>query len=555
MKKKAQKPKNVNQSALEAKRYYRKTLKTLDNECKALLQKFAKKYPSIKQRMILNYCEKQNWVEKYISIDLKHLWNIKEDIIGDKPVSHSSDESEQEEEEVDFSPPQNRKQDPKPRRYNEQNRRKKQHQHWPTGRQHYHSKHAQSGHYQTREHRRDKFEPKKYRERGNRRRQRHEPRRNGQRTQRVANGQRKGEYWKRKRDEEPRNTGNVVGKEPEKEEKRSGKKKAEERDPRVENGSEKSKREEAEEPVDFGNEFMKKENMESPKSIQSIEDFRKKEEDRQNPIQSVFAKENQNEEEGTEKPLENGKEGEKQSREDMNDSFGLIIAKKTETGAGMDQSTLSNQVRTKPNPAQTGEKMKQLVLKMVEKWVTIKRIVMDKLRDFLRGHKQIQYEFMPEVGHGYYNGKGRELGAIKKDMELPNGVDQKMLDIFFENSMTSNINHETVFAKGFKNMTSNFTINTGMIPNSRRKVEKIDDAQMKIIGSSPEIFEKSPKLLEKISRMKAQKISERVLQKPQTEAYQNQAKINSLSLNMGNNKTQIKRAQNPRMVNLVNGRI
>jgi hypothetical protein len=109
-----------------------------------------------------------------------------------------------------------------------------------------------------------------------------------------------------------------------------------------------------------------------------------------------------------------------------------------------------------------------------------------------------------------------------------------MFDDLFENSLPSNINQQTLYAKGIKNVTSNFTINTGMIPTSRRKMDKMEPLDAKNFGSSPEIFKDQQKYLERQSRLKAQKISERVLQKPPMGVYENQKKINSLSLNMGN---------------------
>ena len=553
-KKKQSKIKRVNQSAQDAKIYYRNTMKSLDNESKSILEKFSKMYPSIKKRMLLSFCEKHTWIEKYISIDLKHVWNIKKDIIGNKTISHSSDESETEE-----SSPEIVKKKSKERRGKVQENKKKNKQFQKNKRyqrkSHYEEEYSSRDYY-----RGDYYEVQKGRgrraNRGNRRK--FHQRRDQQRKKQNGNWQKNGtSQWKKKGSEERKRQGDFKGKE-----KRGERKKSEEEgergEKRVTVGKEKGKedkqkreksaKEEQEELLNFSNDFLKKENMESPKSIQIVETFgEEKKPNKEKDLKSQFAKEEKKEE--MEESEENLSEDNEHLMDEMNDSFKLMISEKKELVGGQEHSSLSNQVKVGKKREEVAGIVKKLVGRAQEKYETKQRIVVDTLRKVADPERK-EFPTEPQMGFQYYMKKEGEIQPPKEGMQ---GGDfgPRVIDDFFEKSLGSNINQQTLYAKGVKNVTSNFTINTGMLPTSRRKVEKMVPMEPHMIGSSPEIFENHSKFMEKISQMKAQKISERVLQMPQTESYQNRNQINSLSLNMGNFQGKGRGQPHPRMVSLV----
>ena len=81
----------------ESKQDYRDRMKVLKEDERATVLEFAKIYPLIPKRMILKKAEKRGFLKKYMAIDLKHLWEIKESSMKGVKVSHSSDEATVEE--------------------------------------------------------------------------------------------------------------------------------------------------------------------------------------------------------------------------------------------------------------------------------------------------------------------------------------------------------------------------------------------------------------------------------------------------------------------------
>lgn len=556
-KKKPARAKDVDQSAREAKRYYRGALASLDRECRDMLGRFAEKYPLIKKRMILNICEKHCWVEKYVWIDLKHFWSIKAELIGNRSVAHSSDESESSEQSSaeSFSPPRQRgrREEPRPRRGHEQGKWRK-------------AQAREAEDYAPREYgRRNRYEPRKPRDKAQRRRQEgwgpaNERRRTGGRAERGKYVARREKKWRRKTEAEMQKEGRgrARPKGAEGGERAGGRRKG---GPAAEAQGLQAQREEA---PDFGDEFLKKENMQSPKSIQSAEDFKGgsggEEGGPAKPGPAAGREGESPAEGGAAEGEARGGESEGESgaepTEDMNDSFKLIMAKKTESALGIDNSTLSNQFagpktagsRPAPGHAEAQARIGAMVLKTAERCATIKRIVVDELRQFAQSEAGAQFGYLGGVGHGYFAGERGGTAAGKRGGGVPNGVNREVFDRLFDASLASNINRQTLYAKGVKNVTSNFTINTGMIPNSRRKVEQLPAADKKLVGSSPEIFENDPRLSGDRGRGKAQEISERALPKPETGAFPAQAKGNSLSLNMRDPKGAAKRSGNRQSV-------
>ena len=538
--KNSKKASHKNQSAREAKLYYRKTLKSLENDQKILLSGISKKYPSIKNRMILNYCEKHDWQEKYIKIDLKHLWNIKKDIIGNKTISHSSDESEVEEEENLKKSP-HWKKNAGSRQQIDHSKRKKNHyikgKNWKNSKRYYD--------YQDDHKRKDSYRTSRYYERGWKDKTQYKNN-NGY----FKNKKSKRENQKRNR-QDNKQSKDYSGRKKEEKGKVSEEKK---RDKETKKSN--SKNEENEEPLDFSNEFMKKENMESPKSLQIIETFKEKE---TKNVESQFAKETEEREETEEQEVESPKSENKKEKalmDEMNDSFKLIISEKNQLGTGFDHSSMSNQIGGAKNTESSQQKkqmdldnqykIRDLFKKTLEKYGTVKRVAMDQLREFIKLAREMQIEYMKQMGFGHLNNKNPNFGGPKSNNQ--NGVNPQVFDDLFNDSVPSNINQQTLYARGVKNVTSNFTINTGIMPTSRRKVDKMEPMDAKVIGSSPEIFKDQQKFLLMQGRLKAQKISERMLKKPQPESFQNKQKMNSLSLNMENQQTSFKGRPNQRPV-------
>lgn len=551
--------KTVNQSAKEAKQYYRTTMTSLDEPSKSMLLKFAQLYPSIKKRMLLNYCEKHGWTEKYILIDLKHFWNIKKDIIGDRKVVHSSDESSSEEGEVV--------------RVRKSGRAKKggYRDHWDNGRRY--------GNWEEEEYY-ERGEYRKVRRRddwGKGRRQdwyKKNHQKNGYRAKKFR-GKNEGNYKQKRKQQQSRN-GHDFKK---KSEGTAPTKKKEETNepffgPKEEKVvSKKSEKEENEDIVDFSNDFIKKENMESPKSAHIIETFND-EESTKNISKFKKEAEQDKKEESAQTSEKSDEESQNESSsqstplmEEMNDSFKLIISQKKELGKAADNSSLSNQVKpVRGTPTGAGNKklkpvLQQLMHRTQEKYETIKRIVLDNIQGFAQSTGQGQGAQDPIHGFNFYNQKPGGVPPPKQPVVQLNQngfeaaprfqeANPRMIDDFFDKSLGSNINQQIIYDREIKNVTSNFTINTGMIPNSRRKVEPIIQLDGQVVGSSPDILEQQQKFNLHVSRMKAQKISERVLQRPHIESIKNTKQANSMSLNMGHPKQIHGRSNQPRTVGI-----